>query len=190
MKDNIKNYNGFTDNDNEEIFIPASLYSGTDEQIGWLVYTALTNKFYDKNFFKKHSLDDFVTEKLKGKSFWGCCRHIFDVKDIMNLNSDYIRTGYVHKDIIRSIEISHNNLNISDYWDDVLSLSEYALLSDARKEQYIYKSWADNESEEYTFHALQTILLEWFETIGMNPNMPKDMSLDDLFFVVTSKRKV
>lgn len=154
-------------------FIIRSLafYLDEDSEVTQNVFKCLGIKLQNANIFKKGA-------------YYVALEDLTDIKDTSH------KQAYVHKNIIRDMEINHLDFDLTEMMyshqgeDDIICESEYAQLSQEEKKNYIFHHWVDEDDETRLKDSFQASALGWFhENIAYCKEF-EGIDYENLYFVI------
>lgn len=130
------------------------------------------------DYFKNNYSDDLETRD---------CRMI----NLSRLEKDFpvksmIKEAYIEKNIVKRIEvvkdISVDDL-LDDYYDYVISPTEYKELTKEEQKNYVHYSWLDNNDNSVKVNSVVDFCYNWFaEGLDIYSNLKfKDLRREDLY---------
>ena len=107
--------------------------------------------------------------------------------DLKNMSEDYYIQAYVHKHLMRQIELEKSDLNIGDYiynGDLVISPTEYYQLDNNKKKEYVLYTYKNYDSINFKIHQLMTIIRNWYYTHVEYNSEFDNYTFDDIVIVI------
>lgn len=128
---------------------------------------------------KKLEMKDSI---FKRGAYYLALEDLWDIKDVI------YKQAYVHKSIIRDIEINQYEVNFDELLlldnDDILCLSEYNQLSNKEKKNYIFYTWKNESDEMNLKNSLLAVAQAWFSANIEYCEEFKGIDCQNLYFVI------
>lgn len=139
--------------------------------------TAVQNTF--KILQKKLEMKDSI---FKRGAYYLALEDLWDIKDVT------YKQGYVHKSIMRDIEINQYDIDLNELLlsddDNILCSSEYSQLSPQEKKNYIFHTWKNESDEMNLKNSLLAVAHAWFSANIEYYKEFKGIDYQNLYFVI------